>query len=441
MQIVLLCGGSGTRLWPLSNQIRSKQFIKFFKAPNGTAESMFQRVLRQLCESKLEADINIVTSQSQMDLVMSQSIDGVSIITEPYRRDTFPAIALASSYLSDIKNVPKDEIVVVMPCDVYADDEYFATISELSIAVESDLAELVLMGIEPSIASSKFGYIIPSEQDSNTVEHFIEKPDFCTAAKLIEQGALWNGGVFAFKLGYLLDIVSKYAPYNDYDVIREHYEVFPKISFDYEVVEKAKSIGVIKCRGVWKDIGTWESLCDELSDTNLGNIHINNNSGTTIINELSLPIISNGCNNLIIAASPDGILVADKKSADSIKEMVKEASLRPMYEERRWGSYRVLDYVTFNNGSSVLTKSLTLNSGKSISYQRHLHREEVWTIVDGTGEVVIEMERRNVSPGDVIVIPVGTKHALRASTKLSFIEVQRGSQLVEEDIERFQYEW
>lgn len=441
MQIILLCGGSGTRLWPLSNQTRSKQFLKLFKAPNGTLESMFQRVLRQIRDSKLIATINIATSQSQVDSVIAQGGERISIITEPSRRDTFPAIALATSYLAKEKKVDKNEIVIVMPCDPYTELGYFDVISKMADAVRSNFADLVLMGIKPNEPSSKFGYIMPSINQHGIVDFFVEKPDEEKAVALIADGALWNGGVFAFKLGYLLDIVSKYSEYKDFADIKHHYDIFPKISFDYEVVEKANSIGVVEYNGKWKDLGTWASLCKELPGATLGNVHSEDNSGTTILNELALPIISRGCDNIIIAASPDGILVADKESAEAIKESVKEVSLRPMYEERRWGSYRVLDSMTFANGSAALTKCLIINPCGSISYQRHNHREEVWTIVDGCGEVVIGTERRQITPGDVIVIPIGVLHALRASAQLTLIEVQRGSLLVEEDIERFDYEW
>ena len=441
MQIILLCGGSGTRLWPLSNQTRSKQFIKLFKAPDSSQESMFQRVLRQIKETKLDAEINIATSQSQVDSVIAQGGDDISVITEPSRRDTFPAIALATSYLAEEKCIDRNEVIIVMPCDPYTESGYFSAITEMAEKVKSDFADLILMGIQPTQPSSKFGYIIPSTSHPEMVDYFIEKPDVQRAATLITDGALWNGGVFAFKLGYLLDIVAKYSIGTDFSSINANYDQLPKISFDYEVVEKAKSIGYVKYGGEWKDLGSWASLCKELPGSILGNVHADKNTGTTILNELALPIISRGCKDLIIAASPDGILVADKESAEAIKESVKEVSLRPMYEERRWGNYRVLASMALADGSSALTKCLVLMPKCSISYQRHNHREEVWTIIEGYGEVVVGIERRSIKPGEVIVIPTGILHAIRAISQLTVIEVQRGSKLVEEDIERFDYKW
>lgn len=441
MQLILLCGGSGKRLWPLSNGVRSKQFLQLLDSENGTKESMFQRVLRQIYSSGINAEINIATSHSQVDSISSQSFGNISLIEEPYRRDTFPAIALAVEFLFFKKGCADDEIVVVMPCDVYTTSGYFDVIKEMAEVVKKRTFDMVLMGIEPSEPSSKLGYIVPNKQNLTDVVLFVEKPDKAYAENLIEKGALWNGGVFAFKLGYIRNLIANYIQSVSFEDVIAKFDSLPQISFDYEVVEKTQSIGFVKYSGMWKDLGTWESLCPELPKNTIGHVIDKNNLNTTIINELSIPIICSGCSNIIIAASPDGIIVADKECAVTIKEAVNEVNHRPMYEERRWGTYKVLDSMTFDDGSSVLTKTLTLKPGASISYQRHGHREEVWTIVDGSGEVVIGTNRRNISSGDVIVIPIGEMHALRAITKLTLVEVQRGSQLVEEDIERFDYEW
>lgn len=440
MQLIQLCGGSGKRLWPLSNGVRSKQFLKLLEAPDGRKELMFQRVIRQTREAGIDAEINIATSEAQYDSVVSQALGQVSVIIEPMRRDTFPAIALAAEYLAQVKNLPSDEIVVVMPCDAYTDLGYFEAIKQMAGAIERNLADLILMGIQPSEPSSKYGYIVPLSDNPDLADYFVEKPEGDKAVELISRGALWNGGVFAFRLGYIRKITENYLRTATFEDFRNQYDRLPKISFDYEVVEKAASIGIVRYDGKWKDLGTWPSLCEELTDT-LGNVTATNNHNTTVINELQLPVICSGMKDVIVAASSDGILVADKQDAESIKDSVTNLNLRPMYEERRWGSYRVLDSVSFEDGISVLTKRLILNPGCSISYQRHSCREEVWTVINGQGEVVTDSDRRPVCPGDVVVIPSGTKHALRATTELTLIEVQRGTQLVEEDIERFDYQW
>ena len=264
MQIILLSGGSGKRLWPLSNNTRSKQFIKLLTAPDGSKESMVQRVIRQLKESGFSDSITVATSASQRDVIINQLGDEISVVTEPERRDTFPAIALASSYLTHEMHCSADEIVVVMPCDPYTEAGYFETIKRMADAVMDNRAELVLMGIRPTYPSAKYGYVVPVSDNGESgiyrVSRFTEKPDVMTAEKLISEGAFWNGGVFAFRLGYMTDIVSRYIQTDTFAGIRSRYGEFPKISFDYEVAERAQSVAVIPFSGGWKDLGTWNTL-------------------------------------------------------------------------------------------------------------------------------------------------------------------------------------
>ena len=166
------------------------------------------------------------------------------------------------------------------------------------------------------------------------------------------------------------------------------------------------------------------------------------NVNTHAINELGLPLFCEGLKDVVVAASPDGIMVCSKPRSEKIKDYVSSLVSRPMYEERRWGSYRVLDSQSYADGSKSLTKSLTLKAGKGISYQVHHHRSEVWTIVEGEGEFVLDGVRRKVARADVLNIPVGHLHAIRATTgDLTLIEVQLGNPLVEEDIERFDWQW
>lgn len=444
MQIILLSGGSGTRLWPLSNDARSKQFLKLLPSPDGGRESMVQRVVRQLREADIHADLTVATSQSQYDAVVAQLGPEVSIVTEPCRRDTFPAICLACDYLAKEKGCPADEVVVVMPCDPYTDADYFKTIGKMAQAVERDAAQLMVMGIVPTYPSAKYGYVVPDGETEGIyrVARFTEKPDVATAGKLIADGAMWNGGVFAFRLGYLSDISARYVSFPTFAATRAHYTDFPKISFDYEVAEKAKSIGMVPFAGQWKDLGTWNTLTDELQTLEYGNVTTDGSgSNTHIFNETGLPLMCIGTRDLVIAASPDGIIVSEKSKSENIKEYASRLKQRPMYEERRWGMYRVIDHTETDDGHSSLTKRLTIHPGASISYQRHHDRTEVWVFIEGEGEIVVGADRRKVRAGDTFTIPAGTMHALRATTPLTFIEVQTGSRLVEEDIERFPYEW
>lgn len=380
---------------------------------------------------------------NQKDSIENQLGDSISIVTEPCRRDTFPAIMLACSYLTT-QGTAQDEPVIVMPCDSYTESGDFAAIAKMAEAVKDGVADMVLMGIEPTYPSAKYGYIVPDKtevSDVMPVKRFTEKPDVPTAEKLIEEGALWNGGVFAFRLGYLMDIVETVRPHSDFTSLRNDYANLPKISFDYAVVEKATSVGVVPYPGQWKDLGTWNTLTDELHSHSFGNVHEDSSEDCYVINELELPIVCIGAKGLVIAASPDGILVSDRKQSENLKHLVDGIGKRPMYEERRWGEYKVIDFIEFPDSFSALTKQLTLRPGCSISYQRHNCREEIWTFINGEGEIVLNGERRPVKRGDVVNIPKGCLHALRATTPLTFIEVQQGSNLVEEDIERFEYNW
>lgn len=444
MKIILLSGGSGKRLWPLSNDARSKQFLRLLTRPDGEPESMIQRVVRQIKDAGLTDDIVVATGINQKDAIESQLGDALSIVTEPCRRDTFPAIVLACSYLAS-KGTPADEPVIVMPCDSYTEAQYFKVIGRMAHAVSDGVADLVLMGIRPTYPSAKYGYIVPAEKaegnGAQPVKRFTEKPDVPTAEKLIAEGAFWNGGVFAFRLGYLSDIAARVMPGMDFKALRNNYATLPKISFDYEVVEKATSVAVMPYAGQWKDLGTWNTLTDELEQPFHGNVVVEDCGNSYVINELEIPVVAIGAKSMVIAASPDGILVSELAKSENLKHLVDGLGKRPMYEERRWGEYKVIDYIEFKDGNCALTKQLTLRPGCSISYQRHSYRTETWTFINGEGELVLNGERRTVKAGDVITIGSGEMHALRATTPLTFIEVQQGTSLVEDDIERFDFEW
>jgi len=449
MQLVFLSGGSGKRLWPLSNDTRSKQFLPLLEAPDGGMESMIQRVVRQAREAGLDAEITFATNASQRDSIISQIGDIVGIVAEPVRRDTFPAIALAASYLSLEKHCSDEEVIVVMPSDPYTENGYFETIKKMACEVQANSADLVLMGIEPTYPSEKYGYLVPDKtqacgvlRGTRKVQRFTEKPTPEVAKDLLLAGAYWNGGVFAFRLGYMMDIVRRYMSYCTFAEVLGHYSEFPKISFDYEVGEKAQSVAVVPFKGKWKDLGTWNTLTEELQKHALGNVLLGDDmENTHVINELEIPIFCNGLKDIVIAGSSDGIMVCRKDKTETIKQYVDSLAYRPKYEERRWGTYKVLSDVEYDDGLRSLTKTINLHEGKNISYQIHHHRDEVWTIVDGRGQFVLDGVLREVNRGDVLVIRKEQWHAIRAISPLTFIEVQLGSPLIEEDIERTIWQW
>ena len=437
MNVILLSGGSGKRLWPLSNEVRSKQFLKVFRRPDGTKESMAQRMYRMIKETDQDAMITIATSANQIPQIRNQLGEDVGISVEPCRRDTFPAIVLAAAYLAD-HGAAREESVVVCPVDPYVEQDYFECLKTIDKA--ADQANLTLMGIAPTYPSEKYGYIMPvSKGNIAAVREFREKPDKETAKQYIEEGALWNGGVFGFKLSYLLSIAEEMLGTSDYRKLYENYASLPKISFDYAVAEKEHSINVIRFSGEWKDLGTWNTLCEAMDEAVTGKAKAENCENTHVMNELGIPLIALGINNAVVTATPDGILVSSKEQSPRLKELVIDS--RPMYERRGWGEYRVLDYKICADGQNSLTKELVLTPGQHISYQRHRHRTEVWTFTEGTGELILDGAVKKVGRGDVSVIGALTKHAIKALTELHIIEVQIGDELTEDDIERLDWNW
>ena len=435
MNYILLSGGSGKRLWPLSNEIRSKQFIKILKRDDGSYESMVQRVYRQIKKVDQDANITIATSSAQVPTLKNQLGDNINISIEPCRRDTFPAIVLACMYLKDVKNIDINDTVIISPVDPYVDDDYFKTLEELDEKMKLSSNNIGLIGIKPTYPSEKYGYIVlrRNEPISMVVDRFIEKPSEADAKKLIENGALWNGGVFCFKLKYIIDKAHELINFNDYKDLYDKYDSLTKISFDYAIVEKEKNIDVVKYDGEWKDIGTWNTLTEVMNESAIGNVIVDNDSNNaSIINELNIPIIAMGLKNVVVAASPDGIFVSDKNESSYNKPLVEKLDNRPMYEERAWGDFQVLDIY-----KNSLTKHLFIKEGKSISYQKHNHRDEVWTIIDGDGLFILDDVEKSVKAGDVLTIKKGQKHMLKAITDLHFIEVQYGDEISEDDIERF----
>ncbi|GAB2671476.1 sugar phosphate nucleotidyltransferase [Paenibacillus thermoaerophilus] len=449
MKLVLLSGGSGKRLWPLSNDQRSKQFLKVLRNEEGGLESMVQRVFRQIRRAGLEQSTYIATGRSQLEILQSQLGGEVPVIVEPERRDTFPAIALAAVYLYAVESLSLNETIVVLPVDPYVDDSFFRTLPQLERVLEESAADLALIGIKPTSPSEKFGYIVPrgrSSADAGAdwmrVDSFFEKPKEDLARELIGRGALWNCGVFAFKLNYLITLLIEMGLPLNYEEMRRQYGKLNAISFDYQVVERALRIAALPYDGMWKDLGTWNTLTEQMQEKPIGpGILTKGSTGSHLINELTIPIMVLDAPNIVVAASPDGILVADKAAAFKIKDVVKPLENRPMYEERRWGRYRVLDYVRYADGTEVLTKRIQIVAGKNLSYQYHEKRNEIWTVLAGRGEIVLDGRLKPIGPNDVLTIPAGMRHSVRAGEDLEMIEVQSGTELVEEDIVRLCLKW
>ena len=435
MNIVLLSGGSGQRLWPLSNEIRSKQFIKIFHRQDGMLESMVQRVYRQIRTVDPGAEITVATSRSQVSALHNQLGENIGISVEPCRRDTFPAIALAASYLHDIRGVSRKEAIVVCPVDPYVEMDYFRALEELGNYAAQSEANLVLMGIEPTYPSEKYGYIIPEEADQvSKVSVFKEKPDQRTAEKYISQGALWNGGVFAFKLDYVLKRAHELIDFTDYEDLYRKYDSLKKISFDYAVVEHEPYIEVMRFSGMWKDLGTWNTLTEAMDSQIVGEALYNETcENLHVINELNVPVLCMGLKNIVVSASPEGILVSDKQQSSYIKPFVNTLDNKVMFAEKSWGSFRVLDV-----GDDSLTIKVTLNPGHSMNYHSHEHRDEIWNVISGQGRTVVDEREQFVKAGDVICMKAGCRHTVIADTELQMIEVQLGQDITVHDKKKYE---
>ena len=440
MNVVLLSGGSGKRLWPLSNDIRSKQFIKIFRRPEGAPEmgmedseyeSMVQRVYRQIKTVDPEADVVVATSKSQVSALHNQLGPDVGISIEPCRRDTFPAIALSVAYLHDVRGVGEDEAAVICPVDPYVDEGYFRCVNEVFAEAQKGEKNLVLMGIEPTYPSAKYGYIIPTE----TGYDFTEKPDEETAKTYIARKALWNGGVFGFRLKYVLEKAKELLGASDYQTLYDNYANLTKISFDYAVVEKEKSIEVMRYKGTWKDLGTWNTLTEAMEGNTIGDARMNEKcEGVHVVNELEIPILVMGLKDVVVAASPEGILVSDKEQSAHIKPYVDDIDQQIMFAEKSWGRYRVLDVE-----DDSMTVKVTLSPGHRMNYHSHDNRDEVWNVISGTGRTVVDGMEQPIKPGDVVTMAAGCKHTVIADTELQLIEIQIGRDISAKDKRKYEF--
>ena len=426
MNLVLLSGGSGKRRWPLSNEIRSKQFIKLFQTEDGGHESMVQRMFRQIKEVDRQGTITVATSRTQASAIQNQLGEGVDICVEPCRRDTFPAIALATLYLRDVKGKKADEVVVVCPVDPFVNQDYFESLLELEKLAVKGQAKLSLLGMEPTYPSAKYGYILPVTGDRiSKVKSFKEKPDEQLAAEYISQGGLWNGGIFAFQIGYLCEKIQQITGLDTYEKVFKAYDTLEKISFDYQVVEKEESVQVLRFLGNWKDLGTWNTLTEAMPEETIGNVICGCQcENTHVINELDVPVVCLGLKDMVVAASPEGILVSDKHQSSYMKPIVEQIHQQIRFAEKSWGSFRVVDVE-----ENSLTIKVTLNPGHQMNYHSHTRRDEVWTVIQGTGYAILDGEKYIIKTGTVLHMPKGCKHTVVAETELKIMEVQMGNDI------------
>lgn len=451
MTNIILCGGNGTRLWPISRTLLPKQFVKLFKD-----RSLFQKTcLRNhaMCNQRF-----IVSNAEQYFLANDQlaelDLNASNFLLEPLGRNTAPAIALACMTLSE------DEIVFVTPSDHLIKDDvaYEKVLQKAKEYAENDY--LVTFGITPTYPETGYGYIEIDKDDN--VEAFHEKPDMLKAQHYIEAGNyLWNSGMFCFKSGVFLQELKKFAPdiYKGCEdallnakrntIIRiGHHEMMqiPEESIDYAVMEKSRRIKVIESDIGWSDVGSFDSLFEELPHDSCGN---SISEHTITVNSHNNMIMTDGrliaavdVDDLVIIDTSDALLVTKKGSSQQVKEVVarikeKGSQLHHIHDTayRPWGTYTVLE-----NETSYKIKRIVVKSGKRLSLQKHFHRSEHWVVVSGTAMVEIEGKETIVRANESTFIPMGMLHRLSNPGKIDLIliEVQVGEYTGEDDIVRIE---
>ena len=457
---IIMCGGSGTRLWPLSRSLFPKQFL-----PLVNDTSMLQDTLQRLPNSC--SDPVFICNEEHRFLVAEQvrqlSLSQGTILLEPEGRNTAPAVALAA--LNALKN-DEDAILLVLAADhVIKNTEAFQkVVSQASVAAEE--GKLVTFGIVPTHAETGYGYIRKGEQQKDStfkVAQFVEKPDEATAISYLTSGEfLWNSGMFLFKASRYIEELAKYRPdileqcqkamadvEYDLDFLRPNKTAFlacANESIDYAVMEKTDAAVVVPLDAGWSDVGSYSALwevCEKNEDKNVvkGDV-ITQKTTNSYIHSQNKLITTVGVDNLVIIDTPDAVLVANKDKVQEVKQIVEQLKKeqRPeavLHREvyRPWGKYDSVD-----SGERFQVKRITVKPGAKLSVQMHHHRAEHWIVVSGTAKVTIDDKSVLLSENQSAYIPIGAVHALENPGKLplEMIEVQSGSYLGEDDIVRFE---
>lgn len=462
---VVMAGGSGTRLWPLSRQLRPKQFQNLVGK-----QTMLQATLARL-EGLDKSAPTVICNEEHRFLVAEQlreqGVQGATILLEPVGKNTAPAIALAAlSAASATPDVNQDPVLLVLAADHHIAD---VPVFVQSVKVAYKLAEqgkLVTFGVVPTEPHTGYGYILRGEQlaaGGFAVSEFVEKPDLTLAQQYLESGDYyWNSGCFMFKASRYLQALEQFRPdilaackqsmelaHGDLDFVRvdkEAFEACASESIDYAVMEKAADVAVVPLDVGWSDIGSWSSLWEIGEKDASGNVCtgdvITESTTDCLIHSEHKLVAAIGLENLVIVETKDALLVADKNSVQDVKKIVEKIKADGRHEHfnhrevyRPWGKYDSIDV-----GERYQVKRITVNPGQRASLQMHYHRSEHWVVVKGVAKVRIGEKKMLVTENQSVYIPVGEKHSIEnpGKTPLEFIEVQSGSYLGEDDIVRFE---
>ncbi|MBN4060625.1 mannose-1-phosphate guanylyltransferase/mannose-6-phosphate isomerase [bacterium AH-315-I20] len=461
IKAVILAGGSGTRLWPMSRQQLPKQFLKL-----GGEESLLAATISRLHPKIKQDDVWVVTNEAHATGEAFSELNHLHTILEPCARNTAPAIALAAALLQNNgQQGNADPIMLVLPADhLIKDIPAFHQGLDKAVAA-AEQGKLVTFGIVPEHPDTGFGYIqadVNQESEVFSVKRFTEKPDLSTATSFLDEGGyFWNSGMFVWKASVILSELKKHAP-EMYDVVQEmkqtwqggepwqevvrhQFQNMPADSIDYAVLEPSDNVVVVPVSMGWSDVGSWDAVFD-ITDKDDYNNAVSGHAiaidcKNSLIRSESRLIAAVGLQDIIAVETADAILLCPRGESQRVRDVVEhlKSTNGIEYQEhvtvkRPWGSYTVLE-----NAAGYKMKRIEVNVGASLSLQRHQHRSEHWIVVSGTATVTRDDEVITVSKNESTYIPIGVKHRLANKGKmpLQMIEVQVGDYLEEDDIERF----
>lgn len=456
MKSIILAGGSGSRLWPLSRVEYPKQLLKF-----DDKGSLLQKTFKRLCTYSKPSEIVTVTNikhYSNIKLQLNNIDKSNIVIGEPLGKNTAPAIAATLEYFK--QNSKEDDVVLIVPADHLVNDVegFNRTVAEGKILAEQGY--IVTFGIKPNYPETGYGYI-KTEKELSTgykVEKFVEKPNFDTAKKYVESGAYyWNGGIFMGKMSTLLAEFQKYTPEifsilnqldfsNNNQIDYSVYEKMPSISVDYAIMEKSDKIALVELQSDWNDLGSWQSIYnvktkDENGNVLTGKVVVDNVKNSLIYSQKEIVAVS-GLEDVILVETEDAIMACKLDESQNVKHLyeklkAKDSDTTKLHKTvfRPWGYYTCM-----NSGEGYLTKTICVMPKQKLSIQSHNHRSEHWVVLEGTALVLKDGKEYNVYQGDSIEIPVGCKHSLQNpyENELKIIEVQKGDYLSEDDIIRYE---
>lgn len=457
IKAVILAGGSGSRLWPISRQQLPKQFLRL-----DGERTMLEATIHRLAPMVQQEDVWVVTSEAHATGEAFADLEHLNSVLEPCGRNTAPAIALAAALLQDQSG--EDPVMVVLPADhIITQVDSFHQCLEKAVEV-AEQGQLVTFGIVPDKPETGFGYIQTASTDGDClpVKRFVEKPNLETATAMLEEGGYyWNSGMFVWKASVLLKEVETWLPevwqvlqgmrekwqqQSWQEVVRHEFEAMPDISIDYGVMERSSRVALVPASIGWSDVGSWDAVYDISEHDGNGNaIHgdvLALNCQNSLLRSQSRLIAAAGLEDVIAVETPDAILLVKRGESQQVRDLVDELKHRSddlhiehVTVRRPWGSYTVLE-----NAVGYKMKRIEVSPGASLSLQSHQHRSEHWIVVSGTATVTRGDETIVVSKNESTYIPIGEKHRLANKGKipLQMIEVQVGDYLGEDDIERYE---